>query len=206
MTDSKREYATIVIGNRNQTHLVPLPPDLKRYIRIDVLLEGSNIAGCNALTGDSLDEVDMAAFLKAKAALHEPTPSPSGVEHAIDKLTGLVNESMRVARDAEKSSMDCVFDYATMNARVSQLESLHKISPDDSAEPITEEWLLSVGFRLVYKNDPTFAVENFHITRFTGKWQRLDEHWNRDDGLLIETRRDVRILCELLRIELKESK
>ena len=87
-------------------------------------------------------------------------------------------------------------------------KTVDKTSPigeaDDSSEPITEEWLLSVGLKhdrgVFYLGDECIG----HSDARHNEWWLFDNQWN---GFInLQTRRDVRILCELLRIELKDTK
>jgi hypothetical protein len=75
---------------------------------------------------------------------------------------------------------------------------------DDSAEPITEEWLLSIGFNGPLPNRTGQHFEMWKI--------EIIKHWSLNEWYVschsifnLTTRRDVRLLCELLRIELKKG-
>lgn len=72
--------------------------------------------------------------------------------------------------------------------------------------PITKEWLISVGFVI-----NVLQSGRSHMVIAMGKLALYPNeemcHWlvEYTERFELETRRDVRILCELLRIELKES-
>jgi hypothetical protein len=69
------------------------------------------------------------------------------------------------------------------------------IGGDDSAYPITEEWLQSLSFGQPGKHWGVISARN-DGTYWTDASAKIQ----------LKTRRDVRILCELMRIELKEGK
>ena len=76
-----------------------------------------------------------------------------------------------------------------------------ELAPQQVVQPITKEWLLSVGF-----SDDTMFAE---IADSAGnRWGIADMGaigWKvLGTRLLLKTRRDVRLLCQLLRLELKE--
>ena len=78
-------------------------------------------------------------------------------------------------------------------------------SVNDDSEPITEGWLLSVGFavRTNCQHLRLYVLGKACIEDYRGVRYQTQIGDKCED---IKTRRDVRILCELLRIELKEDK
>ena len=78
-------------------------------------------------------------------------------------------------------------------------------SVNDDSEPITEGWLLSVGFavRTNCQHLRLYDLGKACIEDYRGVRYQTQIGDKCED---IKTRRDVRILCELLRIELKEDK
>lgn len=76
----------------------------------------------------------------------------------------------------------------------------------DDNYPISEDWLLSVGFEYTPsdmgpKYDDHMKIGKCQLWEFndTGEWL-----FNEYDRLVCRSRKDVRSLCELLRIKLKE--
>lgn len=85
-------------------------------------------------------------------------------------------------------------------------------SPADDSEPVTEEWLLSLGFLKglrdggeIYRSN---AISRDHHEPMELHWMDLPKSWMIPHCLSIhpETRRDIRLFAELMRIELKEPK
>lgn len=79
----------------------------------------------------------------------------------------------------------------------------------DDAEPITEDWLRSVGFDTADNPAWVWIGDNFKIARHRvgGRWQicYLDDNGPSTDIPGPNTRHDLRQLCRALGIELRED-
>jgi hypothetical protein len=76
----------------------------------------------------------------------------------------------------------------------------------DDAEPITKEWLLSVGFSEVPSDmGPNYAdhlqIEWLNVWEFNGTGEWL---FNPYDRIEMRTRRQIRLLAELYNVKLLE--
>lgn len=122
-----------------------------------------------------------------------------------------MSDELRAAAEVLKWDCDYNLDYITPahHRAARDLSNFYLAEhPADDEMPVTESWLESIGFRREPVNDCVMKLET--ISR-TAAWKYDCEYWRVDfqklpEALYPKTRRDVRQLCRVLGIQIKDGK